>query len=62
MIRELKKEDYYKGFLDLINYFTQEPRHFTYEEFVKTFTNMTNSIIHIPINICDIYFSNENLH
>ena len=45
MIRKLEKEDYYKGFLDLINYFTKQSKNFTYEEFVKVFTNMTNSIV-----------------
>ena len=44
MIRELEKEDYYKGFLDLINYFTKQPKNFTYEEFVKVFKNITDSI------------------
>jgi len=45
MIRILEKEDYYKGFLDLINYFTKQPKNFTYEEFIKVFKNIKNSII-----------------
>ena len=47
MIRELEKQDYHKGFLDLINYFTRNPKFFTYEEFVKVFENTTNSITFI---------------
>jgi len=45
MIRELKKEDYYKSYLDLINYFTKYPRKYSYEEFVNIFNNINNSII-----------------
>jgi len=45
MLRNLKKEDYHKGFLDLINYFTKEPNNFTYEEFSKFFDKINDSII-----------------
>ena len=45
MIRELEKEDYHKGFLDLINYFTKNPKHVSYEDFVKVFESITNSIV-----------------
>ena len=45
MIRELEKSDYHKGFLNLINYFTRDPKPVSYEEFVKIFESLTNSII-----------------
>ena len=45
MIRELEKSDYYKGFLNLINYFTKNPKPVSYEDFVKVFESITNSIV-----------------
>jgi len=44
MIRKLEKEDYHKGFLDLINYFTQDPKSFTYDEFINIFKKINNSL------------------
>ena len=44
MIRELEKEDYHKDFLDLINYFTQDPKSFTYDEFINIFTKINDSL------------------
>ena len=44
MIRELEKEDYHKDFLDLINYFTREPKCFTYDEFINIFTKINDSL------------------
>jgi len=44
MVRKLEREDYHKGFLDLINYFTRDPKSLTYEEFLDVFTKNNNSI------------------
>lgn len=43
-IRLLQIDDYNKGFMDLINYFTRYPQHKTKEEFKKQFLAMNSDI------------------
>ncbi len=47
--RLLKKNDFYKGFLDLINYFTKNHKLVSYENFKKHYHNAINqnSIIYV---------------
>ena len=44
MIRPLEINDYDKGFMDLINYFTRFPEHKTKEEFIKQFSTINSKI------------------
>lgn len=50
--RKLKKEDYFLGFLDLINYFTKIDGKVDYNEFCKHYDNIMkeNSIIYVVLS------------
>ncbi len=50
MIRSLEKDDYDKGFLNLINYFTRFPENKTKEEFIKQFSTINSEIFVIEKN------------
>jgi glucosamine-phosphate N-acetyltransferase len=45
MLRKLVKEDYHKGFIDLINYFTKDIRKQSYKEFEKIFDLLNGCVI-----------------
>ena len=45
MLRKLEKEDYYKEFMELINYFTRYKQHITYDNFEQVFEINEGNII-----------------
>jgi predicted GNAT family N-acyltransferase len=46
-VRNIEYNDYYKGYLDLINVFTRYPESKTYDEFCKVLDKITNQNSHI---------------
>lgn len=44
-IRELENSDYYKGFLDLINVFTEHPKYISFEDFKNHSEKITDVYI-----------------
>jgi glucosamine-phosphate N-acetyltransferase len=41
-VREIDNDDFYKGFMDVINVFTRRPKDITYDEFVDHLTKVKN--------------------